>query len=180
MAFVTLRTRECRAFCIKAHERGADVIQLDLEDSVPPSEKEHARTLVEETAQRVRQRGSDVVVRINRPLSLAVRDIEHSVVQGVDALAITKVAGPSHIQLLDELVSELEVSRGLAEGSVRFITMVETAEAFGHRCDRPFKFTYRRGQHRRRRFRDGLWHGTLAETLLYPKQHMVIAAASPA
>ena len=29
----------------KAHTRGADVIQLDLEDSVPPSEKAGARKL---------------------------------------------------------------------------------------------------------------------------------------
>ena len=31
----------------KAHTRGADVIQLDIEDSVPPAEKAKARTLVE-------------------------------------------------------------------------------------------------------------------------------------
>jgi citrate lyase subunit beta/citryl-CoA lyase len=36
----------------KAHTRGADVIQLDLEDSVPPGEKERARTLVEKAAAR--------------------------------------------------------------------------------------------------------------------------------
>ncbi|MGZ9006052.1 MAG: aldolase/citrate lyase family protein, partial [Burkholderiales bacterium] len=36
----------------KAHTRGADVIQLDLEDSVPPAEKERARTLVEKAAAR--------------------------------------------------------------------------------------------------------------------------------
>ena len=166
-------------FVSKAHERGADVIQLDLEDSVPPSEKEHARTLVEATAKRVRQRGSDVVVRINRPLSLAVRDIEHSVVEGVDALAITKVAGPSHIQLLDELVSELEVSRGLPEGSVKFITMVETAEAFLDigaivRSSSRIVAANIGGED----FATDCGMEPLAETLLYPKQHMVIAAAS--
>jgi citrate lyase subunit beta/citryl-CoA lyase len=31
-------------FVGKAHEPGADCIQLDLEDSVPPAEKEHARS----------------------------------------------------------------------------------------------------------------------------------------
>ena len=34
----------------KAHTRGADVIQLDIEDSVPPAEKAKARTLVEAAA----------------------------------------------------------------------------------------------------------------------------------
>ena len=34
-------------FVDKAHTRGADVIQLDLEDSIPAAEKDNARTLVE-------------------------------------------------------------------------------------------------------------------------------------
>jgi citrate lyase subunit beta/citryl-CoA lyase len=94
----------------KAHTRGADCIQLDLEDSVPAAEKEHARSLVEVAAGRVRQGGADVVVRINRPLSMAVRDIEAAVGERVDGLAIPKVESASHIHLLDELVSELEIS----------------------------------------------------------------------
>src|SRR3954466_13893446 len=77
----------------KAHTRGADCIQLDLEDSVPEAEKEHARSLVQPAAARVRRGGADVIVRINRPLSMAVRDIEASVGEGVNGLAITKVTG---------------------------------------------------------------------------------------
>ena len=73
-------------FVDKAHTRGADVIQLDLEDAVPPAEKEKARTLVEKNAARVRRGGADVVVRINQPLALAVRDLEHSVCPDVDAI----------------------------------------------------------------------------------------------
>ena len=91
----------------KAHTRGADVIQLDVEDSVPPAEKEKARTLVEAAAKKVRRGGADVVVRINRPLSLAVRDLEHSICPDVDGIACTKVDSASHIKLLDELVTEL-------------------------------------------------------------------------
>ena len=62
-------------FVTRAHTRGADVIQLDLEDSVPPSEKAAARQLVERVTPQVRAGGGDVVVRINRPIQLAVRDI---------------------------------------------------------------------------------------------------------
>src|SRR5689334_1184031 len=95
-------------FVDKAHTRGADVIQLDLEDSVPPAQKEHARTLVEKAAARVRRGGADVVVRINRPLSLAVRDLESSICPDVDGIGVTKADSASHVKLLDELVSELE------------------------------------------------------------------------
>src|SRR3954464_13948717 len=63
----------------KAHTRGADCIQLDLEDSVPAAEKDHTRILVPAAAKRVRQSGADVIVRINRPLAMAVRDLEASV-----------------------------------------------------------------------------------------------------
>src|SRR2546423_5409900 len=114
----------------KAHTRGADCIQLDLEDSIPESEKDRARVLVTGGARRVRRAGADVVVRINRPLAMAVRDIEASVGENVNGLAITKVESASHLRLLDELVSELELRRGLSIGHTRFIAMIETPAAF--------------------------------------------------
>jgi len=117
-------------FVEKAHTRGADVLQLDLEDAVPPAEKEKARTLVEKNAARVRRGGADVVVRINQPLSLAVRDLEHSVCPDVDGIAVTKADSASHVKLLDQLVSELEAKRGMKAGHTKFIVMIETADAF--------------------------------------------------
>lgn len=117
-------------FVEKAHTRGADVIQLDLEDAVPPAEKEKARTLVEKNAARVRRGGADVVVRINQPLSLAVRDLEHSILPDVDGIAVTKADSASHVKLLDQLVTELEEKRGMKPGHTRFIVMIETADAF--------------------------------------------------
>ena len=117
-------------FVEKAHTRGADVLQLDLEDAVPPAEKEKARTLVEKNAARVRRGGADVVVRINQPLSLAVRDLEHSVCPDVDGIAITKADSASHVKLLDELVTGLEEERGMKAGHTKFIVMIETADAF--------------------------------------------------
>src|SRR5712671_4822794 len=79
-----------RRFVDGAARRGADAIILDLEDSVAASEKDRARTLVPETAEIVARGGADVVVRINRPLRLAVRDIEAAVGPGVLALALPK------------------------------------------------------------------------------------------
>ena len=117
-------------FVEKAHTRGADVLQLDLEDAVPPAEKDKARTLVERNAARVRRGGADVVVRINQPLSLAVRDLEHSVCPDVDGIAITKADSASHVKLLDELVTGLEEKRGMKAGHTKFIVMIETADAY--------------------------------------------------
>lgn len=117
-------------FVAKAHERGADCIQLDLEDSVPAAEKSRARDGVAEAASLVRRGGADVVVRINRALSLAVRDIEAVVGPDVDGLVIPKVDSAGHLRLLDEHIAEVESQRGLPVGSTRLIALVESAAAW--------------------------------------------------
>jgi citrate lyase subunit beta / citryl-CoA lyase len=119
-----------KRFVDGAARRGADAIILDLEDSVASSEKERARTLVPEAAEIVSRGGADVVVRINRPPRLAVRDIEAAVGRRVLALALPKTDSAEHVQLLAEIVDEVEAERGLAPGTTRLIAMVETAAAF--------------------------------------------------
>jgi citrate lyase subunit beta/citryl-CoA lyase len=113
-------------FVAKAAERGADAIQLDLEDSVAPGDKDSARGMLEGAVKRVREGGrSDVLVRINQPLELAVRDLEVAVIPGVDGIMVTKTEGPDHLRLLDELVSRLEQRRGLPEGGIVFVALIE-------------------------------------------------------
>lgn len=114
----------------KAHTRGADGVILDLEDSVTPSEKDHARTLIQEAAVKVARNGADVLVRINRELELAVRDIEASISPLITALKLPKVQSADHVKLLAELVDSLEAKRGMRVGTTRLIPMVETADAF--------------------------------------------------
>src|SRR4029077_7351593 len=103
---------------------------LDLEDSVAASEKARARTLVPEAAEIVSRGGADVVVRINRPLRLAVRDIEGVVGPRGLALALPKTDSAEHVRLIAEIIDELEAQRGVAPGATRLIAMVETAAAF--------------------------------------------------
>jgi citrate lyase subunit beta / citryl-CoA lyase len=119
-----------RRFVEGAARRGADAIILDLEDSVAASEKERARGLVPEAAEIVSRGGADVVVRINRPLRLAVRDIEAAIGPRILALALPKVDSAAHVRLLAEIVDEVEAERGVARRTTRFIAMVETAAAF--------------------------------------------------
>jgi len=161
----------------KAHTRGADVIQLDLEDSVPPAEKEHARTLVEKAAARVRRGGADVVVRINQPLSLAVRDLELSICPDVNAVACTKVDSASHVRLLDELVTELEEKRGMRVGHTKFITMIETPGAFTRIDEIPLASARVVAMNiGGEDFALNCNMQPTGEALFYPKQRMIIAA----
>jgi len=117
-------------FVEKAHTRGADCIQLDLEDSVPASEKEAARQAVPAAAKRVRRAGADVVVRINSPMEITVQDLDASVGPDVDGIAVTKVESADHIQRIDDHISRLESARGLPGGHTRLIAMIESPGAF--------------------------------------------------
>jgi citrate lyase subunit beta/citryl-CoA lyase len=119
-------------FIAKAHTRGADGIILDLEDAILPAYKTEARAAIAAAVPRVSQGGADVIVRINRPLELAVPDIEAAVMSGVAALMLPKVMGPEHIRLLSELVATQEAVNGMEIGHTRFIALIETPDALPH------------------------------------------------
>ena len=114
----------------KAHTRGADCIQLDLEDSVPASEKDSARKLVPAAAQRVRRGGADVVVRINSPFEVTAKDLDACICADVDGIAVTKAQSADHVRRIDDLISKIEIGRGMRAGHTRLIAMIETPAAF--------------------------------------------------
>ena len=119
-------------FIDKAHERGADCVLVDLEDSVQPAQKPEARAMLAETMSKVARGGADVAVRINRPIRLAVADIEAAVRPGLSALFVTKAESVQHLRLLDEMVTEVETERGLPIGGIGFAAMIEHPRALAH------------------------------------------------
>jgi citrate lyase subunit beta/citryl-CoA lyase len=119
-------------FVAKAHTRGADAIILDLEDAIAPAEKDNARSALKAAAAVVGQGGADVCVRINRPLELAIPDIEAAVIPGISALMLPKIMGPEHVLLLSEVVASREAAMNLPLGQIRFIGIVETPAAIPH------------------------------------------------
>jgi citrate lyase subunit beta / citryl-CoA lyase len=127
MMFVPVNVQK---YVEKAHARGADAVILDLEDSVAPADKDSARTLVDEAARLSARGGSDICVRINRPLELAVRDIEAVVSPAVTALLLPKIDSAGHVRLLAEVVETVERRKRMSPGHTKFLPMLETAEAF--------------------------------------------------
>ena len=119
-------------FVESAPSRGADAYILDLEDSIPAAEKANARGLVPEAAARVGRNGADILVRINRPWRLSVRDIEASVDANVKALMVPKVADAGHVIAIAEILDEVEAERGLEIGHTKLFPMIETTEAYFH------------------------------------------------
>ena len=120
-------------FLAKAHTRGADTITLDLEDGVAPALKEAARLRLPDAVAMAGQSGAAVGVRINRPLDLAVRDIEAAVIAGVAYISIAKVESAQHVRMLSELIGALEDRRGLPQGAIGLTVAIETVTAL-HRA----------------------------------------------
>ncbi len=164
-------------FVEAAHRRGADAIILDLEDSVPESQKERARGLIQDAAAKVSRGGADVTVRINRPWRQTLSDLEAAVSPKVRALLCPKIASAEHVRFISEVVADLEAERGMAVGSTFLVPMVETADAFFQiheiaRAD-PRIAAINLGAED-----FALSVGMLpeAEGLFYPKQQLIIAA----
>lgn len=158
-------------------DRGADALILDLEDAVAPSQKELARTLIAGAIPQVNRNGADVLVRVNRPWRMLVRDIEAAVIPGVAALMLTKVDSAEHVQACAEIVAELEAERGLPAGGVKFVVLVETATGF-------FRMEQIARAHPRivglslgaEDFAADVGMQSEPEGLFYPKQHTLFAA----
>jgi len=113
-------------FVEKAHLRGADAIMLDLEDAVPPAEKEKARTLIKDAIPLVARGGAGVVVRINKYLPLISDDVDASVHPGLDGIVLPKVETPEDVHKLEQQVEQLERDRGITNGHIRFHILIET------------------------------------------------------
>jgi citrate lyase subunit beta/citryl-CoA lyase len=114
-------------FIDKAHTRGADGIILDLEDSVPVGERPAARRRLVDSAARAARGGADMLVRINSEPDEAAADLDAAVHPGVDALLVPKVDDAQTLQALSVDVSRLEAERGIADGGIRFVVLVESA-----------------------------------------------------
>ncbi len=112
-------------FVAKAWTRGADVIILDLEDAIAPSDKASARKMVKDVIPVVNKGGAEVQVRFNRDYE--EEDLDAIVIPGLDGLMIPKPESAEEIQKIDRLVTRLEKERGLPAGKIYFDLIVETA-----------------------------------------------------
>lgn len=94
-------------FMINAGIHKPDGIILDLEDSVPPSEKDAARILVRNALRCVNFYESEKMVRINQ-LPLGFKDLEEIVPEPVELILIPKCETKEDVIEVDKKISELE------------------------------------------------------------------------
>lgn len=115
-------------FIDSALKQPADALQIDLEDSVAPDQKDLAAQRLPAIADRFAQAGYDVIVRVNRPWRRLVRDLEAAVRASVHAVSLPKVPDASHVKAVAEILSDCEQERALPLGHTCIIAMVEDAE----------------------------------------------------
>ena len=108
----------------------ADIIMVDLEDSVPPGEKVAARDMAREWVPTLSAEGKRVMVRVNSlDTGLTRAELEMVVCAELRGVSLGKVESVRDIQTLDALLRPLEAAAGLELGSLWIIPWIETAKA---------------------------------------------------
>ncbi len=110
---------------------GADVLTLDLEDSVPPAEKEKGRAAIQEYLKNTRasQTAPYFYVRVNNwETEMTNDDLEAIVYPGLDGVCLAKCGSADNVQRLDWKLEELEQRRGMEVGTVKIQLLIETAK----------------------------------------------------
>jgi citrate lyase subunit beta/citryl-CoA lyase len=118
----------------KALTLEADVVIVDLEDSVAVAEKAATRKAVAEALTRPRRgRG---YVRVNAPSTpFCFGDLKEVFHRGVEGVVLPKVESAADLHAIDWLIWNLEREHGMAEGSVDLMPQIETAAGL-QRIDR--------------------------------------------
>ncbi|MFQ5969042.1 MAG: HpcH/HpaI aldolase/citrate lyase family protein [Nitrososphaerales archaeon] len=118
-----------RRFIEKAKTLKADVICLDLEDSVPSNDKEHARQMISEVLKADLESSSEVYVRINSfDSGLAQEDLKAVVQNEINGVVIPKVNTEEEVWGLSKLITTLEHQRKIKDGTVEMMPSIENAK----------------------------------------------------
>ena len=113
----------------------ADVINLDLEDSVTPADKDEARRAVIAGVNKVEWGNKTLSIRINgldTPYWYRdVVDVMEQAGERLDQIMIPKVGCAADVYAVDALVSAIETAKGRAK-KVTFEVIIETAAGIAH------------------------------------------------
>jgi citrate lyase subunit beta / citryl-CoA lyase len=115
----------------KAKRLPADEVFLDLEDAVAPDAKAEARTRVAAGLAESGWAGQLRGVRVNdwtTPWTHAdVIEVVATAGEHLDLVVLPKVTDVSHVQALDLLLTQLEITHGLPVGRIGIEAQIETA-----------------------------------------------------
>jgi citrate lyase subunit beta/citryl-CoA lyase len=117
----------------KAVAAGADCLCLDLEDSVPPAEKDTAREAIRDAVGRLAEQHPKVGLFV-RPNALDTgetgADLEATVVPGLTGVFAPKVGSAVDVAKYDALVEHFERRNGAS--GIEYILPIETIQGIQH------------------------------------------------
>lgn len=108
----------------------ADIIMVDLEDSVPPAERVPARGVAKEWVPKLRQAGKRVMVRANSlDTGLTQDELAAVISDNLYGVSVGKTESVWDLQEIDRIISPLEAAAGLEPGQIKLIPWIESARA---------------------------------------------------
>ena len=113
--------------------RDADVLLLDIEDSVPPVDKQTARNNILEFVKRPEARGKVIIPRVNdRESGELLKDLYQLTVDGIAGFMYPKSIKGEDVYFVGKLLETIEYEKGISVGTFKLIPLIETAGAIVH------------------------------------------------
>lgn len=110
--------------------RDADVLLLDLEDSVPVFDKQLARDNIKAFVQRDDLNGKLIFPRVNdRESGELLKDLTQLTIDGVDGFLYPKATKGEDIYFVGKLLETIEYEKHIPVGTFKLMALIETAGA---------------------------------------------------
>jgi citrate lyase subunit beta/citryl-CoA lyase len=118
---------------IKAAGLLPDALILDLEDSVPPTEKTAARSAVAAAIPSLGHSGRQTWVRVNSTYTGVAKDDCRAVISSsLAGILLPKADSPEIVRYADALLRDAEALNGVEAGAVKLIVSIESATGLLH------------------------------------------------
>lgn len=110
--------------------RDADVLLLDIEDSVPIQDKQMARDNIKEFVKREDLNGKLIFPRVNdRESGELLKDLYQLTIDGVNGFMYPKATKGEDIYFVGKLLETIEYEKHIPVGTFKIIPLIETAGA---------------------------------------------------
>lgn len=110
--------------------RDADVLLLDIEDSVPLVDKQKARDNIKEFVKCDNLQGKLIFPRVNdRESGELLKDLYQLTIDGVDGFMYPKSTKGEDVYFVGKLLETIEYEKGYPIGTFKLIPLIETAGA---------------------------------------------------
>ncbi|MBO7578886.1 MAG: CoA ester lyase [Prevotella sp.] len=110
--------------------RDADVLLLDIEDSVPVVDKQTARDNIKEFVTRPEAQGKLIYPRVNeRESGELLKDLYQLTIPGISGFMYPKSTKEEDVYFVGKLLETIEYEKGIPVGTFKLIPLIETAGA---------------------------------------------------